>query len=77
MVIAFLSFVSCVALNGAESIDDNSSTTSIIQYLLSFVFAGYVGQILFRWQEIRRRLGIILGALNSINQLMSRLIGNR
>ena len=59
---------------GSHSIDTAETLTTRLQVLLSLVLSAYVGQIIFRWHQIRVKLGDALGSFHSINQLAARLL---
>jgi hypothetical protein len=78
-----LTIICCVAFaivlksGHYRSIFDKNAFSAKIQVLISFVFAGYIGVIINRWDRIRNgTLGSIWGALENLNMFAYRILNS-
>eukprot|EP01038_Epipyxis_sp_PR26KG_P007569 gene7569-10312_t len=70
-VICFVTMGICLLTNSASSQWDEYSVVTRVLTLLSFVFAGYVGIVINRWDRVRNTtIGGLWGALENTNLLI-------
>jgi hypothetical protein len=74
-IVSFISMVVVVVTGHNKSIFDANAVSSKIQVLISFVFAGYIGIIVNRWDRVRNgTLGSVWGALENLNMFAYHII---
>jgi hypothetical protein len=71
-VLCFSATGFCYATSMYKSVDMDVSVVNRIQFLVSFVFAGYIGIVINRWDRIRNvTLGTMWGATENLNVLLT------
>lgn len=74
-VICFITMAVVVFSGSYKSSMDNNAVATKIQYLISFVFAGYITIVINRWDRIRNTsLGQMWGAIENLNMFAYRAL---
>jgi len=75
-VICFCTMGIVVGSGTYKSIKDQNTVSGKIQTLISFVFAGYIGIVINRWDRVRNTtLSQIWGAIENLNMIAYRVLG--